>query len=53
MNTVTNVRPNLNPEVYRELRDAVLARDGWKCQLCGTQSNLEVHHIQFRSRGGT
>jgi 5-methylcytosine-specific restriction endonuclease McrA len=30
----------------------VLRRDGWRCQSCGTMSNLEVHHKQFRSQSG-
>ena len=29
-----------------------LRRDGWRCQLCGTITNLEVHHQLFRSRSG-
>jgi len=29
-----------------------LWRDGWRCQFCGTMSNLEVHHKEFRSRSG-
>jgi hypothetical protein len=27
-------------------------RDSWRCQSCGTMSNLEVHHKQFRSHSG-
>lgn len=51
------VRPNLSPlrldpDAYEALRLRVLRRDGWRCQSCGTISNLEVHHIQFRSHGG-
>jgi 5-methylcytosine-specific restriction endonuclease McrA len=30
----------------------VLRRDGWRCQACGTMSNLEVHHKEFRSHSG-
>jgi 5-methylcytosine-specific restriction endonuclease McrA len=37
---------------YESLRQYVLRRDGWRCQLCGTMSNLEVHHKQFRSHSG-
>ena len=33
-------------------RQRVLRRDGWRCQSCGTMSNLEVHHKQFRSHSG-
>jgi 5-methylcytosine-specific restriction endonuclease McrA len=37
---------------YAELHDGVLRRDGWRCQFCGSMSNLEVHHQQFRSHSG-
>ncbi len=54
---MTRVRPKraclrLNPESYEQLRNAVLRRDGWRCQACGTMSNLEVHHKEFRSHSG-
>lgn len=28
-------------------------RDGYKCRICGSKDKLEVHHIQFRSQGGS
>jgi 5-methylcytosine-specific restriction endonuclease McrA len=37
---------------YEELRERVLRRDGWRCQFCGSMTNLEVHHQQFRSHSG-
>jgi hypothetical protein len=37
---------------YEELRERVRRRDGWRCQFCGSMSNLEVHHQQFRSHWG-
>jgi len=37
---------------YETLRQQVLRRDGWRCQSCGTMSNLEVHHKEFRSQSG-
>jgi len=43
---------HLNPASYDQLRAQVLGRDGWRCQSCGTMSNLEVHHKQFRSQSG-
>jgi len=51
------IRPNaapsqLDPLSYESLRQQVLRRDGWRCQSCGTMSNLEVHHRQFRSQSG-
>jgi ATP-dependent DNA helicase RecQ len=37
---------------YEGLRLQILHRDGWRCQSCGTMSNLEVHHREFRSHSG-
>lgn len=37
----------------RITRRAVLARDGWTCQYCGSRKpNLTVDHVIPRSRGG-
>jgi 5-methylcytosine-specific restriction endonuclease McrA len=54
---VTGSRPKvgplrLDPVEYETLRKQVLHRDGWRCQSCGTMSNLEVHHQKFRSHSG-
>lgn len=45
-------RLRLNPAAYRELCVEVLARDGWRCQHCGTLRDLQIHHLCFRSRLG-
>ena len=45
-------RLRLDPDLYEQLRNQVLRRDGWRCQSCGTMSNLEVHHKEFRSHSG-
>jgi 5-methylcytosine-specific restriction endonuclease McrA len=37
---------------YSQLHHAILRRDDWRCQVCGTRLHLEVHHQQFRSRSG-
>jgi 5-methylcytosine-specific restriction endonuclease McrA len=42
----------LEQQDYQNLREQVLRRDGWCCQLCGSISNLEVHHREFRGHGG-
>ncbi|PYV95782.1 MAG: hypothetical protein DMG89_20170 [Acidobacteria bacterium] len=42
----------LDGEHYRELRTRVLRRDGWRCQVCGSITNLTVHHQQYRSHSG-
>jgi len=46
------MRLRLDPVAYEALRQQILRRDGWRCQSCGTMSNLEVHHNQFRSQSG-
>jgi ATP-dependent DNA helicase RecQ len=46
------LRLRLDPVSYETLRQQVLRRDGWRCQSCGTMSNLEVHHKESRSRLG-
>ena len=39
---------------YSSRRKAVLHRDNYTCQCCGKKNcRLEVHHIIFRSNGGT
>jgi len=45
-------RRRLDPLSYENMRQQILRRDGWRCQSCGTMSNLEVHHREFRSHSG-
>jgi 5-methylcytosine-specific restriction endonuclease McrA len=45
-------RLRLDPSSYRSLWEKVLTRDGWRCQVCGSYSNLQVHHIRRRSSLG-
>jgi len=47
-------RPRLRLEIKLcdQLRKQVLRRDGWRCQVCGSRQNLQVHHKQFRSHLG-
>ena len=45
-------RLRLDAASYERLRQQVLRRDGWRCQVCGAMSNLEVHHKEFRSHLG-
>ena len=42
----------LDMVAYQELRLDVLRRDGWRCQFCGSMTNLEVHHKIYRSQEG-
>ena len=54
MNGVLTKRPSrrLNWELYDQLRNQVLRRDGWRCQSCGAMFTLEIHHTKFRSHSG-
>ena len=45
-------RLRLSLEEYQTLRKRVLERDSWRCQLCGSQKDLHVHHLQPRGRLG-
>jgi 5-methylcytosine-specific restriction endonuclease McrA len=45
-------RLRLDPMSYEALRLNVLRRDRWRCQSCGSMSNREVHHKEFRSHSG-
>lgn len=54
---MTMIRPQDNPSrldsaSYERLRQEILRRDNWRCQCCGTMTNLEVHHKEFRSHSG-
>lgn len=42
----------LDRNAYDELRREVLRRDGWRCQYCGNPKNLQIHHLQLRSKLG-
>ena len=46
-------RLRLGPHSYKELCRQVLARDNWRCQVCGSRNNLQVHHQQLRSQQGS
>ncbi len=45
-------RLRLDQRSYQRLRERVFERDGWRCQHCGCLSELQVHHVQARSRLG-
>jgi 5-methylcytosine-specific restriction endonuclease McrA len=46
-------RIGLDPELYHQLRNQVLRRDGWRCQVCASMKNLQVHHKTPRSQQGS
>ncbi len=41
-----------DPPTPTRLRNFVLTRDGHRCTFCASKSNLQVHHIVWRSQGG-
>jgi group II intron reverse transcriptase/maturase len=41
-----------NNEDWRELKEAIKAERGAKCDLCGSTENLDLHHLQARRYGG-
>jgi 5-methylcytosine-specific restriction endonuclease McrA len=45
-------RLKLDFEEYALLRKAILQRDAWRCQKCGSLTQLEVHHLIKRSQLG-
>jgi 5-methylcytosine-specific restriction endonuclease McrA len=45
-------RLRLDPVSYRGLRQKVLERDGWRCQFCGSPTDLHVHHVKSRGQLG-
>ena len=53
MKPLEKFRPGrLDSKKYEQLRQAILRRDGWTCQICGARSQLEIHHQRFRSQSG-
>jgi len=43
-------RLRLDSQAYARLHRAILQRDRWRCQSCGSTTKLEVHHISARSK---
>ena len=54
MNQVNRKSPRLRLDAgsYRALHRKVLERDSWRCQLCSSMQNLQVHHLKLRSQSG-
>jgi hypothetical protein len=44
--------PDKKPPSWSSIRKAVLARDGGRCQKCGSPHGLEAHHIHAKADGG-
>lgn len=45
-------RLRLDRDAYAALCRQVFIRDDWRCQLCGRRSNLQAHHLRYRSHQG-
>jgi 5-methylcytosine-specific restriction endonuclease McrA len=45
-------RLKLSLAEYQVMRNQVLKRDGWRCQLCGASKDLQVHHLKSRGNLG-
>ncbi len=43
----------LQTNEWREKRQSILIRDGYKCYRCGSGSGLEVHHRQYHKKLAT
>ena len=41
----------LQSEHWKETRTKALKRAGYKCQVCGYKSNLQVHHNNYSNLG--
>ena len=42
-------RKYLRSDKWKHVRNARLVRDKCRCQSCGIQSNLEVHHLTYKN----
>jgi hypothetical protein len=38
---------------WQKVRKQVLIRDHYRCRACGSQDHVDVHHLRFRSAGGS
>lgn len=45
-------KPKVDPG-WDDQRKVIIKLDGGRCRVCGTKYNLHVHHIRYRSEGGT
>jgi 5-methylcytosine-specific restriction endonuclease McrA len=45
-------RRRLDCAEYQDLHRRVLSRDGWRCQVCGRRTELQIHHLRSRAQIG-
>jgi 5-methylcytosine-specific restriction endonuclease McrA len=53
MRVAESPRIRLDFSSYKQLCQQVMKSDAWKCQVCGSSQNLQVHHKQLRSQQGS
>jgi len=46
-------RPAIDRPTPPALRRKILARDGYRCRHCQRSGRLHVHHVEYRSQGGS
>lgn len=45
-------RKNYGRRLSGDLRDRVKTRDAHRCRYCGSDGDLQCHHVMYRSQGG-
>ena len=43
----------ISANIPRETRRQAYARDGYRCALCDSTQTIQIHHVIYRSRGGS
>lgn len=46
-------RKKKSKNVSKEIREQIIERDHHVCRYCGSRERLQVHHIKYRSKGGS
>lgn len=46
-------KPKKKNDIPVAVRDHVYQRDGRRCRFCGITRGLHLHHVKYRSEGGT
>ena len=41
----------LDDEHWAKTRKKIMARDGYRCQICGSKRDLQVHHLTYKNIG--
>lgn len=41
-------RAYLLSKEWKEIREIILERDGYRCSKCGSERNLEIHHLNYK-----